>query len=67
MHVRILFVCYIHSPIGHGVHQRSLYARGVYVTSVLWWLRQKCTLYRVDVLSSDDDDDDDVIRGSFTV
>lgn len=58
-------VCFIHGPRGHGVHQHSLYARGVCVTSVLWWLRQKCTLYRVDVLSSDDNDD--VVRGTFAV
>lgn len=46
----------------------SLDARGVYVTSVLWWLRQKCTLYMADVLSSDDDDgDDDFIWGTFAI
>lgn len=31
------------------VHRRALYAR-VCVTSVLWWLRQKCTLYKVNVI-----------------
>lgn len=62
------YVCFTHGPGGHGVHQCSLYARGVYVSSVLWWLRQKCTLYRVDVLSCDDEDDNvDGIRGTIGV